>query len=725
MDRMAGFGAETGYCRYPGRRIFHKSRSMAALAVMRLVALALVAAPAALAVEAPGVSGSVSAINTDTWRISGLETSVGIDGERLHGKLRIDSIELAGWPEPLRDVGIDCHSIRITTRAFYCDGGRFDAVLPALGPWTAEGSFSWESATAVLRLNLTRLPIASGTGWLSGIVSDNDIDVRFAGEGLQLTGLLDIANRLGFDLAGLSATGAASIEGRLRWPVQAGARVELNTRVEGMALANESGTIATEAVAGRLQLDLQREPGASRFNLLLEADRGEAYLEPVYANFTEHAFRLRARDVSTGDFRALEVAEFELAQDTLLRVAGNGSLRLPGPADEPPRLSATLEVMDTAIDTVYSSLLQVGLAGTILGDLETAGRVSGNVRIVDNRPTSASLEFRDAIIDDKGGRFAVYGLAGTIDWPGLDRDRAGSSMLRWDSGTLFSILVEGGATELLFGDNDVELLAPLRIETMGGALRINQLALRDFGTAAATGVLDAELEPIQLGQLSSAFGWPAFSGQLSGRLPLLALAGDEITVGGTLAARAFDGNIEVSNLRIEHPFSRVPRLQADVSMRGLDLERLTDTFSFGLIQGRLSTDIAGLQLVSWKPVAMDLHIYTPAGDRSRRRISQRAVENLASVGGGGAGALLSSGMLQFFEVFSYDRIGLRCVLRDGICSMSGAGRATDGPLGQGYYIVKGSGLPRIDVVGYRERVSWSRLVSQLAEITRGRTPAVE
>ena len=117
---------------------------------------------------------------------------------------------------------------------------------------------------------------------------------------------------------------------------------------------------------------------------------------------------------------------------------------------------------------------------------------------------------------------------------------------------------------------------------------------------------------------------------------------------------------------------------------------------------------------------MDMHFYTPPDDRSRHRISQRAVENLASVGGGGAGAMLSSGLMQFFEVFSYDRIGLRCILRDGSCAMSGAGAS-----GDGYYIVKGSGLPRIDVVGFRKQVSWSRLVRQLTEITRSNAPTVE
>jgi hypothetical protein len=56
--------------------------------------------------------------------------------------------------------------------------------------------------------------------------------------------------------------------------------------------------------------------------------------------------------------------------------------------------------------------------------------------------------------------------------------------------------------------------------------------------------------------------------------------------------------------------------------------------------------------------------------------------------------------------------------------MSGAGPAGDSEFGQGYYIVEGSGLPRIDVVGYRSEVSWSRLVRQLAQIMESGAPTV-
>jgi hypothetical protein len=207
-------------------------------------------------------------------------------------------------------------------------------------------------------------------------------------------------------------------------------------------------------------------------------------------------------------------------------------------------------------------------------------------------------------------------------------------------------------------------------------------------------------------------------------VPLLQYDGGVVTLGGTLSARAFDGDIEFANLRLEEPLGLVPRLYGDLTLRQVDLEQLTDTFSFGLIQGRLSGDVTGLELIAWEPVAMDLHLYTPPHDSSRHRISQRAVENLASVGGGGAAAALSSGFMKFFDEFSYDRIGIRCILKDGTCSMSGAGPAGESQFGQGYYIVKGSGLPRIDVVGYRHQVSWNALVRQLDSITKSGAPVV-
>jgi hypothetical protein len=48
-----------------------------------------------------------------------------------------------------------------------------------------------------------------------------------------------------------------------------------------------------------------------------------------------------------------------------------------------------------------------------------------------------------------------------------------------------------------------------------------------------------------------------------------------------------------------------------------------------------------------------------------------------------------------------------------------------GPAKQGYYLVKGGGIPRIDIVGYNRRIDWELLVQKLVEITESGEPVVQ
>jgi hypothetical protein len=172
--------------------------------------------------------------------------------------------------------------------------------------------------------------------------------------------------------------------------------------------------------------------------------------------------------------------------------------------------------------------------------------------------------------------------------------------------------------------------------------------------------------------------------------------------------------VVVRDLQLREPLGKFPRLYASIDAENLDLELVTSTFSFGMITGRLSGKVENLETFAWMPVSFTAAFQTPRGDRSKHRISQRAVQNLSSIGGGSGGgvaAALQGGFLKFFDDFGYDRLGLSCRLANDVCTMSGVER-TDG----GYYIVKGSGLPRIDVIGSQSRVAWTRLVRQLASI---------
>ncbi len=261
------------------------------------------------------------------------------------------------------------------------------------------------------------------------------------------------------------------------------------------------------------------------------------------------------------------------------------------------------------------------------------------------------------------------------------------------------------------------MLAPLRVPLFGGALRVDALQADGVGTAEFEVSLAGELEPVELRALTGALDWPAFGGSLSGTLPDLRYSNGVLALGSELRTQVFDGEVVVDDLRIEDPLGVVPVLRADVRVADISLGALTEVFAFGKVTGRLQGEVLGLVLRDWQPRAFDARFLTPEGDRTEHRISQRAVNNLASIGG--ATGVLSAGFLGIFSEFSYDRLGLSCVLRNGVCRMGGVVDAQ-----QGYHIVVGGGLPRIDVVGYNRDVDWSVLVERLIQATRSDGPVV-
>jgi hypothetical protein len=218
-----------------------------------------------------------------------------------------------------------------------------------------------------------------------------------------------------------------------------------------------------------------------------------------------------------------------------------------------------------------------------------------------------------------------------------------------------------------------------------------------------------------MSEFSKALGWPIMQGKISGQVPQLTYAGKQLVMDGAMTFSVFDGTIGMDNLKIDDPLGVVPRMQADLQMRGLDLGELTRTFSFGDIEGKLDGDVKNMLLENWKPVYLDASIQTSEG-KHLKKISQRAVENITALGGEGTAAALQRTFLRFFKEFNYDKIGLSCKLRQDVCEMGGVESTATG-----YVIVKGKGIPAVNVNGFTQRISLSDLLGRLKRITDSNT----
>jgi hypothetical protein len=254
------------------------------------------------------------------------------------------------------------------------------------------------------------------------------------------------------------------------------------------------------------------------------------------------------------------------------------------------------------------------------------------------------------------------------------------------------------------------LTKPAKLPVLDGAIAIENFAMGNLGADNMEVSFKGAVEPISMPLLAKAFGWPEFSGTIAASIPGVRLKDNILTFDGNVESQVFGGHIVGSNIRLQDPLGNFPQFFADVRARDLDLGLVTQTFEVGTITGKLEADVLGLELFAWTPQAFDARLATPAGDKSRHRISAKAVSSLSNVGGGGGSVVqaLQSGVLKFFDEYSYEKLGIRCRLRGDVCEMSGIE-----PAPNGYYIVKGAGIPRIDIMGNQGRVNWNQLMSSI------------
>jgi hypothetical protein len=469
----------------------------------------------------------------------------------------------------------------------------------------------------------------------------------------------------------------------------------------------------------RLQGTARQRGDDWQFDVSVSSTQGQAYAQPIFVDFGAHALRASAAGTFSGG-RALTLERFAVDHAQVAQASGRVVLDFK---NEQPLRSLTLRLASLEFPGAYQSYLQPLLLDTNFKAMKTAGKLAGEVELADGAPRSVDLTLDDLTFDDGARAFAVESLTGAVHWRGDNQAKSDDSILRWRGGALLGLAV--GPSELKFNGSgrQFRLLQPTRIPLLDGALALESFRIRNAGLPSVAFMVDAALEPIDVKRLCQAFGWPEFGGRLGGTFSKLRMREGVVTLGTTLSAQVFDGNVTLSDLRLQDPFGKWPRFSSDVALENLDLELMTGAFSFGRITGRLSGRVDGLRLFNWAPVAFAARFYTPPGDRSKHRISQRAVENIGSIGGGGAGvaAALSSGFMRFFDDFNYERLGLSCRLENDVCAMDGVAPAANG----GYYLVKGKGLPRIDVIGSSRRVDWPRLVQQLIAATKSGGPTVQ
>jgi hypothetical protein len=491
-------------------------------------------------------------------------------------------------------------------------------------------------------------------------------------------------------------------------------RIEGDLRAEGLGVDTEDGQVAAAGLElqGRMGIELGE---AGRIGLELALSGGELLAGAVYVALPAQPVRLEL-DAQQQSGR-WNVERMVWDDPEALRVEASGELDF---ALDDALVGARLQVASRRADVLVSRYLDSILGTVGLPGLQANGGLGLTAQWDAGTLQKLHLEPDQLSLIDGQGRFELGGLDGAV---GFTRtDAASSNRISFERLRLYGLEFEPGALDWSSSGGELRLQRPARLGLLGGALQIETLRWNAAASADADDrfAASASLQSLDLGALSTALGWPPFVGALSGEIPGMHYSAGVLALEGTLRMQVFDGSVEVGGLSVERPFGVAPTLAADIELRSLDLQPLTAAFGFGEISGRMNGYIRTLRLVDWAPVAFDARFQTDEKADTPRRISQRAVRDLSSVGGMGAAAAIQQSVLRAFETFPYARIGIACRLHNHVCSMDGISRTASG-----YTLVEGSGLPRISVNGMQRQVDWPVLVDRLRAVTEGQRPKID
>jgi hypothetical protein len=481
--------------------------------------------------------------------------------------------------------------------------------------------------------------------------------------------------------------------------------ISADLQLKNASFSDEAGLHAAEKFTGSLNIAARQTGSGWVWQTMLDWQAGEVFWQPFYMASGGHRFVASGKldgDLLTFDSSNLKIKNVgELDFNGQMRISDRQLISL----------NANLPDMDLA--TAYPLLFKPFLEKTAFNNAEIEGKVSLKVEVKNAELKSFDMRLNDVNIADNNQKFAFYKVNANIPW---SYDERRNVSFGYESGELLNLPL--GNTKIAAEVNRYALTAPnIRLPILDGALNLSDISAARIG-GQWYWHLRAKLEPISMTDFSASLKLPRMQGQASAEIPLVTYAGGILTTDGSVQLNVFNGTATVTQLVMQNPLSKTPKLNADIALRGLDLGDLTRTFSFGSIEGKLDGDIKGLQMQNWKPVKFDAIVKSSPG-KYPKKISQRAVENISALGGAGAAAAVQRSVLRFFEQFNYEKMGLSCKLRNDICQMGGIESTP-----QGYVIVKGRGIPAITVMGYNQTVSWAELISRIKRVTDGNTKAI-
>ncbi len=650
------------------------------------------------------VSFKVAKISADNWSLKNALLKITQLGQTAQISLESAILIL---PPPLNDITalrIQCQ--KITWRENYLDCAKGRARFTSASLQTQDFNFSLRVDSSKSKLEISGLTLFGTSIAINAQEKSEKWQLNINAQHINLDALHTL---FAMDLFEINQ-GLADIDIQLTGERDLLQHVHVSGLLKQLNVQDSQGRIASENMELKTAFSAVKRAAGWQWHTTQSILNGGLYVEPVYLQMTkDNALLLTADGVWQAGQETIQVNAFELQHADLLTVEGNMQLNYPaGNSIEAADLWLYIPNLSRAAPIYILPFLE----SKALAGIDLAGSLKVQLKMQQDSLSQAHMQVKDLMLDDHlEKKIAIYGGNAQINW--YQQQHKQVSFINWHQLNIHAIPFDAGRLDFISFAKHIELLKAADLSVLGGVFSINQFSLTAAEKDEDTTVqFSGSVNHLSLEKLSTALDWAPLSGTISGYIPAVSYQDKTLSLNGELKMQVFGGEVRIKNLASSGLFSDYPLFSTDIDFDHLDLDAITHKFDTGYIEGRLSGRVQNLSLENWQPVSFYAWLGTPDDDKSTHKISQKAVENIASIGGGGAGDVLSKGFLGLFSTFRYDKLGFGCYLHQGVCQLMGV-EAVD----NGFYLIKGGGLPRIDVIGYNPSLDWNVLLNRLRRIT--------
>ncbi|MFZ0449414.1 MAG: hypothetical protein WAL98_09230 [Desulfatiglandaceae bacterium] len=559
-------------------------------------------------------------------------------------------------------------------------------------------------------------------------VDRSEIAVKLKG---RETGFFDLAHALELLPSGWKASGLDHIEAEARLRKEEGYVFSTRVTLGQFSFQNREATSLGEALAVKADIGGKIDPSFSRIeaHVAVRADRGEVLYDRFYFDLKKNPFSFSAEgmyNVRKGGYR---LAGLTLGLKSILQLHMNGELHGSGAARG---FDVSMNIPGTPLGPVFETLLKdpFQTEKPILSAMDAAGSVSGDFRV---RGTGSQWAAKGRLLW-KGGALSIGSDRGSLE--GIDlslplwyRNYNKKDSLKPLRGRLSVrsmktpfIAVQPLNLDILAGPNTLSIPAPTLLRVPGGTVRIGPLKTMGWGNMKPSCETSLSVDSFRLGPLLAKLSTQSIRGVLNGSLDSIHIEKGIMSSRGKMEARVFGGSVLFSNIGASGLFTSTPVFKLDARWHDLDLAKLTAGTGFGKIQGVLKGHVNRLEIAGGQPQRFELLLETVRKKGVPQRISVKAVDHIAELGGGQSPFVGAAGVFAgFFKEFPYQKIGVHASLENDAFRINGTIRDGDKE-----YLVKRSLFSGVNVINQNpdSRVSFKDMVKRLRRVTQSKSGPV-